>query len=55
MRIDLYPIPIMGTAMGPVHSCDSVDVLMGKLDEDLIACAIAFLPFAPFSERQRRI
>ena len=32
----LYAKPVMGTAMGPAHSCDYVDVFMGKLDKELV-------------------
>ena len=32
----IYAKPIRGTAMGPSHSCDYVDIFMGELDQKIV-------------------
>lgn len=40
----VYAQPNMGTAMGPAHSCDYVDIYMGELDEKLVdTCPVPLL------------
>jgi hypothetical protein len=42
--ITVYAKPNMGTAMGPAHSCDYVDIYMGELDEKLVKkCPVPLL------------
>lgn len=47
-------IPCRGTAMGPSHACDYVDVCMGKVDHDIVAESPVPLPstLQPVTSRQ---
>lgn len=42
--VTLYAKPNHGTAMGPCHACDYVDIFMGELDEQLVSyCPVPLL------------
>ena len=51
----VYATPNMGTAMGPAHSCDYVDVYMSELDEKLVTqCPVPLLTsILPTDERDK--
>ena len=41
----LFAKPNHGTAMGPCHACDYVDIFMGELDRELVPyCPVTLLP-----------
>ena len=41
----LFAKPNHGSAMGPCHACDYVDIFMGELDRELVPyCPVTLLP-----------